>query len=199
MSWNDEKLETMKKLWSEGVSASQIADKLRDGITRNAVIGKIHRLGLSGRATGSRKSSGGKKGGAAAARKRRREKRIAQGKPPSAVETVFAAEPFVPEADLVVPVAERKTILTLEAGDCRWPIGDPRAEDFHFCGKGKVSGLPYCEFHVRRAYQPPKPASGNPANRLRLVAGNDIGREGGDVASEKEIAASGAVKAKERV
>jgi len=57
----------------------------------------------------------------------------------------------------VIPLAERKSIQTLTEASCRWPIGDPQMADFHFCGRRKVSGLPYCDFHARRAYQPPQP------------------------------------------
>ena len=58
--------------------------------------------------------------------------------------------------EIVIPLAERKTIQTLVECSCRWPIGDPQMADFHFCGKNKVPGLPYCEFHARRAFQPPQ-------------------------------------------
>ena len=57
---------------------------------------------------------------------------------------------------MIIPLAERKTIQTLLECSCRWPIGDPQMSDFHFCGKDKVPGLPYCEFHARRAFQPPQ-------------------------------------------
>ena len=68
------------------------------------------------------------------------------------------AEPYVPPAEeLVIPMAERKCIQTLTEVSCRWPIGDPQLADFHFCGRKKVTGLPYCEFHARRAFQPPQP------------------------------------------
>ena len=56
--------------------------------------------------------------------------------------------------DLVISLKQRKTVFTLLPGDCRWPIGDPRHKDFHFCGKQKVEGHPYCEFHMRRGFQP---------------------------------------------
>ena len=66
-------------------------------------------------------------------------------------------EPYVPPAEeLVIPLNERKYIQTLTEGCCRWPIGDPQQADFHFCGKDKVPGLPYCEVHARRAFQPPQ-------------------------------------------
>jgi GcrA cell cycle regulator len=67
-------------------------------------------------------------------------------------------EPYTPPAEeLEIPVNERKYIQTLTEISCRWPIGDPQHADFHFCGKSKVMGLPYCEFHARRAFQPPQP------------------------------------------
>jgi GcrA cell cycle regulator len=57
----------------------------------------------------------------------------------------------------IIPLAQRKTMTTLLPDDCRWPIGDPQAAGFHFCGKHKQSGHPYCEFHVRRACSPGRP------------------------------------------
>jgi GcrA cell cycle regulator len=158
MSWNDERVETLKKLWQEGLSASQIAGRL-GGVTRNAVIGKVHRLGLSGRATTSRMKSHRPRRSLVA------NKRVASNKPrfgqignPALRQLYQAdAEPFVPQVEeLVIPEKERKYIQTLTEQCCRWPIGDPQLADFHFCGKSKVQGLPYCEFHARRAFQPPQ-------------------------------------------
>ena len=66
-------------------------------------------------------------------------------------------EPYVPPAEeLVIPLNERKYIQTLTESCCRWPIGDPQQPEFHFCGKKKIPGLPYCEVHARRAFQPPQ-------------------------------------------
>lgn len=158
MAWNDERVELLKKLWGEGLSASQIASRL-GGVTRNAVIGKVHRLGLSGRATTSRMKSHRPRARAAAQAKRVAKARFPQMGNPT-VRGLFQpdAEPFVPAVEeLVIPLNERKTIQTLVECSCRWPIGDPQMADFHFCGKTKVQGLPYCEFHARRAFQPPQP------------------------------------------
>ena len=58
---------------------------------------------------------------------------------------------------------KRKTVTTLEPRDCRWPIGDPRHEDFHFCGEAQVAGQPYCAAHLRQAFQPPRPRLHQPA------------------------------------
>jgi GcrA cell cycle regulator len=165
MAWNDERVELLKKLWSEGLSASQIAGRL-GGVTRNAVIGKVHRLGLSGRATTSRMKSHRPRPRAAATAQAASTQRRMQQKPrfaPTGNPALRAlyqpeAEPFSPAAEeLVIPLKERRTIQTLTECSCRWPIGDPQMADFHFCGKDKVAGLPYCEFHARRAFQPPQP------------------------------------------
>ena len=169
MSWNDERVELLKKLWAEGLSASQIAGRI-GSVTRNAVIGKVHRLGLSGRATTTRMKS-----------HRPRTRPTVNKRPPAkprftnvgntALRALYQdAEPYVaPVEELVIPVAERKSIQTLEECSCRWPIGDPQDADFHFCGKTKVTGLPYCEFHARRAFQPPQARRGsNQGNRAPL-------------------------------
>jgi GcrA cell cycle regulator len=162
IGWNDERVEMLKKLWSEGLSASQIAGRLGE-VTRNAVIGKVHRLGLAGRATTSRMKSHRPRARAMAQAqaKQRMNKpgnRFGQTGNPL-VRGLFSpdAEPYVSAVEeLIIPLNERKTIQTLMDTHCRWPIGDPQLADFHFCGKTKVNGLVYCEFHARRAYQPPQ-------------------------------------------
>jgi GcrA cell cycle regulator len=157
MSWNDERVEALKKLWADGLSASQIAGRL-GGVTRNAVIGKVHRLGLAGRATTSRMKSHRPRVRSQAAR------RLMKARPPVAAGNqafrnlyLGDSEPYVPPAEeIVIPMHERKYIQTLTETCCRWPIGDPQQPDFHFCGKSKIPGLPYCEVHARRAFQPPQ-------------------------------------------
>ncbi len=160
ISWTDDRVESLKKLWQEGLSASQIAGRL-GGVTRNAVIGKVHRLGLSGRATTSRQKSHRPRRPAAAVT----QKRLAVAKPRfaqtgnSAFRALYQGDTdsvTAPIEELVIPEKERKYITTLTENCCRWPIGDPQQTDFHFCGKGKVTGLPYCEVHARRAFQPPQ-------------------------------------------
>ena len=159
MAWTDERVELLKKLWSEGLSASQIANRL-GGVTRNAVIGKVHRLGLSGRATTSRmKSVRPRKRIAKPTNRTLRPKYLNTGN--TALKTVFSADHMAkaetispPIEELFIPPEERATIMTLKECSCRWPIGDPTEEDFHFCGRNKVPGLPYCEFHARVAFQP---------------------------------------------
>jgi GcrA cell cycle regulator len=154
MAWTDERVELLKKLWGEGLSASQIAGRL-GSVTRNAVIGKVHRLGLSGRATTSRMKSHRPRPRMAA--KRMAKSRFSQLGNPAFRALYAEAEVYqAPVEELVIPANERKYIQTLTECSCRWPIGDPQAADFHFCGKKKVPGLPYCEFHARRAFQPPQ-------------------------------------------
>lgn len=173
MSWNDERVELLKKLWAEGMTASQISAAL-GGVTRNAVIGKIHRLGLSGRT----KSTG--EGAVAAPAPEMLEEAlppvieaVAEAAPaepeppaptpapailreeePAPVRPAPVIRPSLPKSEVVVPFVERTTIMTLTANACRWPIGDPGSEGFHFCGKRSQPGIPYCTEHARIAYQP---------------------------------------------
>jgi GcrA cell cycle regulator len=153
MSWTDERVELLKKLWSDGLSASQIAAEL-GGITRNAVIGKVHRLGLSGRAKSP-------SAGAARPRKPRAPAhmlRIGRGAIRGNTALAHAYEIEVdnePELiDNIIPIGQRRTLLELNEQTCRWPVGDPGAGDFFFCGGNTIGGLPYCAYHSRIAYQP---------------------------------------------
>ncbi len=154
MSWNDERVETLKKLWAEGHSASQIAAEL-GGVTRNAVIGKVHRMGLAGRA----------KSPAAAATARPRKPRSAanmmritrapvRGNTALALAYELEAEAEPELADNVIPIGQRRSLLELTEETCRWPIGDPGTSDFFFCGGAALTSLPYCAYHSRMAYQP---------------------------------------------
>jgi GcrA cell cycle regulator len=165
MSWTDERVEQLKRLWAEGLSASQIAGRLGQGVTRNAVIGKVHRLNLAGRATQPR---------AATPRNPRKQREPSHpgrstGMPsmPSAGATALKpmmraeAQPrhvALPEPQPVrlvdLPKGGRVTILHLSEKTCKWPIGDPGHEDFCFCGHNPRDGSPYCEYHARLAYQP---------------------------------------------
>lgn len=156
MSWNDERVELLKRLWGEGLSASQIAGEL-GGITRNAVIGKVHRLGLSGRI---------KSAGPARPRKARVEAPAPRGTTPRpttigntalapALDAMVQAAPApAPMVDNVVPLSQRCTIMNLTEATCRWPVGEPGTESFYFCGGRSTTGMPYCSHHARMAYQP---------------------------------------------
>ena len=153
MSWTDERVEQLKKLWADGLSASQIAAEL-GGITRNAVIGKVHRLGLSGRAKSS--SSGAPR--PRKARSPAHMLRIGRGAIRGntalahAYDLEIEAEPEL--LDNIIPIGQRRTLLELNEQTCRWPVGDPGSTDFFFCGGNAIMGLPYCGYHARIAYQP---------------------------------------------
>ena len=161
MSWTDERVELLRKLWLEGLSASQIASELSNGITRNAVIGKVHRLGLSGRA----------KAPSQAAARPRAPKPIRTPSPAPRAHApmmrgnlAFALTPRVMEAppqpkaqleEVVIPMSERVTIMELRESMCRWPLGDPSSPSFRFCGETiAVECGPYCETHRGIAYTP---------------------------------------------
>ncbi len=175
--WSDERVELLKKLWMEGLSASQIAGQLGDGVTRNAVIGKVHRLKLSARAKpqssaprprpaqrppvrrpGMGMSGGsGSGGGLGGARPAMRQ---SMARPQTIGATALAASPeaevelqTAPDLqELYIPEDKRLSLLELNEHTCKWPIGDPLGKDFYFCGGHAREGAPYCEFHSRRAY-----------------------------------------------
>jgi GcrA cell cycle regulator len=155
MSWTDERVELLRKLWNDGLSASQVAAELGPGITRNAVIGKIHRLGLAERAK------------AVSAQRPRVAKAPRQTQPrmngvSSHGNLALAFAPhaltsprLAPEEEVVIPISERVTLMELRESMCRWPMGDPTSPEFRFCGgKSKIGGGPYCAYHARVAYQP---------------------------------------------
>lgn len=152
MAWTEDRVEMLKKLWTEGLSASQIAKEM-GGVTRNAVIGKVHRLGLSGRATPSRPPRPRPK---AAPRPRAQPKPAATtAAAPAAPAPVAkeAPEPIVLEPKKL-PNGEFATVLTLTNQLCKWPIGDPAKPGFKFCGRKSKEASPYCEHHAAMAYQP---------------------------------------------
>ncbi len=158
-TWTDERVELLKKLWTDGLSASQIAAELGN-VTRNAVIGKVHRLGLSGRAKDVKT--------APTTPRARKVTRTPSAPAPIAPQThsnvVLAPislqsvreepEASVDEDDVAIPMSERVTIMDLRESMCRWPMGDPTKPEFRFCGARSITGLPYCTHHARIAYQP---------------------------------------------
>ena len=193
MIWDDDKnIEMLERLWGDGLSASQVASQLSVAtgktVSRSAVIGKVHRLRLAGRDTATRNIT----------RVYRKSKK-SKPKPASSNLPGQPAKPRVSAAtaalaaldgakpdlyvaavyeELVIPLDKRKTVGTLEECDCRWPIGDPQHEDFHFCGHGKVEGLPYCEFHSRRAYRPVAATGANLARRPLQIVSGSLGSQG---------------------
>lgn len=176
MGWTDERVEKLKKLWSEGLSASQIAAQL-GGVSRNAVIGKVHRLCLPGRA---------KAGGTQAARPVKRttsaprapnyaSQRTSSTNATATStttrtvtrtagatmmkeeieESVYQEMEIAPSRNnVVVPISRRLGLTDLTERTCKWPVGDPMKDDFHFCGNDSPDASPYCNYHQRLAYQP---------------------------------------------
>jgi GcrA cell cycle regulator len=158
MSWTEERVELLRKLWSEGLSASQVAAELGPGITRNAVIGKIHRLGLAERA----KTVVSSRPRMVKAPRQAVQTRSAAPVSFTVGNTALAFAPETlavarqrPEEEVVIPMSERVTLMELRESTCRWPIGDPTTPEFRFCGgPSPVGGGPYCAYHARVAYQP---------------------------------------------
>ena len=176
MSWTDERVELLKKLWADGLSASQIAAKL-GGVSRNAVIGKVHRLKLSGRAKSTKSaaprpkrtsaparttagsvSGGGGRTNAYAASGGRGGAMVSGAMAATALKQSPDAEALVvpdtrPIEDVVVPIAKRLPLTELSENTCKWPYGDPLTDDFYFCGHSTEEKSPYCKYHGKLAFQ----------------------------------------------
>lgn len=198
MSWTDERINTLKKMWGAGKSASEIAEKL-GGVTRNAVIGKAHRLGLSGRPSPIKKVAAKKTAtsSAAPAKKAAAPKAaapVAKPKVVPAVKRVAAAPVKAPVAAPVVrPAANAPgkppeiiqlaalanassqpdgsiiSILELNERTCRWPVGDPKDANFGYCGSSVYMAHPYCAEHVAIAFQAPNRKDKKPSKNLKEV------------------------------
>jgi GcrA cell cycle regulator len=168
MNWTDERVEKLKRLWSEGLSASQIAAQL-GGVSRNAVIGKVHRLNLPGRAKAggtvatSRNNTAAKRPTSAPRApnyaSRVTTRTVARTVGATVVKEEIEVEAFEqveyrPSSNVVVPIARRLGLTDLTERTCKWPVGDPLKEDFHFCGCEAPDSSPYCSYHARLAYQP---------------------------------------------
>lgn len=166
MNWTDERVDLLRRLWSEGLSASQIAAQL-GGVSRNAVIGKVHRLKLSSRGRATAAPTRQKKApGASTASGTKSATRTATVIRPvtmtvgaTALQTQYVVEPVVrqflrPQEEVVVPISRRLKLVQLSERTCKWPNGDPLTEDFSFCGNDCADTGPYCSYHARIAYQP---------------------------------------------
>lgn len=172
--WDETRVEKLKKLWSEGLSASQIAGRFGEECTRNMIISKVHRLRLAPRATTTRSKALAGRNAAAKQRARARAERakVQAGAPKRASAVVFEVDPFKPVVELKpTPAVERKSLLKLENSDCRYPYGGENGEPWSFCARPKVTGLPYCEAHVKLCYAPPAPKKAKGGD-LRVVAGD---------------------------
>ena len=177
MSWNEERVDALRKMWAEGKSASQIAKELGN-VTRNAVIGKVHRLGLSNRAQGTKTEADKAAPKAKAAPKPKvakpepatkaaPEARTAPSPTPARKQIIPAGQPLPPQpsqseisAETLASLAEYEktakqiSLMELTERTCKWPIGDPATDKFWFCGHPAEAGKPYCETHVGVAFQP---------------------------------------------
>lgn len=190
MSWTDERVEKLQEMWAEGHSAAQIAKVLGGGVTRNAVIGKVHRLGLSNR--GASPKTGEEPDALltdAPLAPPPIEEPVVPHEPEPEPEVVAAEPPapprprppFRPESaavsedrqnllDSLTEIekgARRISLLDLTERVCKWPIGDPTDPGFHFCGLPSVPGKPYCAAHVAVAFQPMSSRRDRERSRLR--------------------------------
>lgn len=148
MAWTDDRVEKLRELWDKGLSASQIAKELAEGVTRNAVIGKAHRMGLASRPSPV-KSDPAKRAAAAAKKK---------------------AAPKKEAVKVAAPATGKVSILDLTESMCKWPIGHPGEANFHFCGKPSQPTFPYCANHCVEAYQVQQPRRTRRNTRRRIMA-----------------------------
>jgi GcrA cell cycle regulator len=140
MSWTDEKVAKLKELWGKGNTASQIAEII-GGISRNAVIGKAHRLNLSAKiktrtAASSKNFDNNLEGTSATSRRGRKSK----------FKSLIIEKDFEPE--------NPKHLEELDESLCKWPIGHPDEKSFYFCGRSSLKDFSYCKLHLLYAYQP---------------------------------------------
>ena len=141
MSWTEEREQKLKRLWEKGYTASQIAEMLGEGTTRNAVIGKAHRLQLAARATSKQFKNPKKQ--VAASSLNKEEGYISRK---SRFKSLLLDKNFEAE--------NPKKLEELGDKNCRWPIGHPDEKNFYFCGRNPIENFSYCKLHVLYAFQP---------------------------------------------
>ena len=140
MSWTDEKVAKLKELWGKGNTASQIAEII-GGISRNAVIGKAHRLNLSAKIK-TRAATSNKNFENSLEEKNYKSKKNRKSK----FKSLIIDKNFEPE--------NPKQLEELDESICKWPIGHPDEKDFYFCGRSSLKDFSYCKLHLLYAYQP---------------------------------------------
>ena len=140
MSWNEEKINKLKELWGKGSTASQIAEII-GGLSRNAVIGKAHRLNLSSKIK-ARSASQGQNFDKKSEEHSDKQK---QGRK-SKFKSLIIEKDFEPE--------NPKKLEELDESSCKWPVGHPEEKSFYFCGRSSLKNFSYCKLHLLYAYQP---------------------------------------------
>ena len=140
MSWNEEKVNKLKELWGKGSTASQIAEII-GGISRNAVIGKAHRLNLSSKIKTRNASSNQSFVNSS----EENNSKLKQGRK-SKFKSLLIEKDFEPE--------NPKKLEELDEGSCKWPVGHPEEHNFYFCGRSSLKDFSYCKLHLLYAYQP---------------------------------------------
>ena len=141
MSWNEEKVEKLKELWGKGSTASQIAEII-GGISRNAVIGKAHRLNLSSKIKTRNASSSSQNFDNSSEENSSKQRRGRKSK----FQSLIIEKDFEPE--------NPKKLEELDESSCKWPIGHPEEQSFYFCGRSSLKDFSYCKLHLLYAYQP---------------------------------------------
>ena len=140
MSWDDAKVAKLKELWGKGNTASQIAEII-GGISRNAVIGKAHRLNLSAKIK-TRTATSNKIFETSAESNKIKSNNTRKSK----FRSLIIEKDFEPE--------NPKQLEELDENSCKWPIGHPDEEKFYFCGRSSLKDFSYCKLHLLHAYQP---------------------------------------------
>ena len=140
MSWNEVKVEKLKELWGKGSTASQIAEII-GGISRNAVIGKAHRLNLSSKIK-TRNASSSQNFDNSSEENSSKQRRGRKSK----FQSLIIEKDFEPE--------NPKKLEELDESSCKWPVGHPEEESFYFCGRSSLKDFSYCKLHLLYAYQP---------------------------------------------